>query len=138
MKVAVEIRDGVLVLSPRGRLDGRTTTSFERAAMACVRAPGGATRVVVNCAEVRYINCSGLWILLNLARELKGLGGEFALCECRAFVQEVFRVSGLDQILEILPTVEAAVKRVGPVRGGDPVRGEDPGRYRDENVGPLL
>ena len=106
MNLTDETKNGVLVLSPQGRIDTRTSSEFEQAVMSHAMGPEGATHVVMNFAGLDYINSTGMRVLLILAKRLAGV-----LCEMKEHILEVFRISGFNQILTITDTESEALQR---------------------------
>lgn len=103
-------KNGVLVLSPEGRIDTRTSGEFERAVMAHAIGPEGATQVVMNFAGLDYINSTGMRVLLILAKRLAGVKGKLVLCEMKEHILEVFKISGFNQILTITDSEAEALE----------------------------
>ncbi len=111
MNVSEATKDGVLVLSPAGRIDTRTASDFEQAVMARVTGPDAATRIVMNFEGLDYINSTGMRVLLILAKTLSKASGKLVLCSMKDHIFEVFKISGFNQILTITPTEEEALSR---------------------------
>ena len=111
MNLTDETKNGVLVLSPQGRIDTRTGGEFEQAVMAHAIGPEGATRVVMNFGGLDYINSTGMRVLLILAKRLAGVKGKLVLCEMKEHILEVFKISGFNQILTIIDTEANALER---------------------------
>ena len=111
MNLTDETKDGVVVLSPAGRIDTRTSGEFERAVMARAAGPDAATRVVMNFASLDYINSTGMRVLLILAKRLAAARGKLVLCEMKEHILEVFKISGFNQILTITDTEAGALDR---------------------------
>ena len=104
MTMDVESRDenGVVVVNLRGKLDTNTTPSAEDSISAlCDR---GATKMLINLAELDYISSAGLRLLLATAKKLKASGGELRVCSLNNTVQEVFDISGFGSILNVQVT----------------------------------
>ena len=112
MNVTDEIKDGVVVLSPEGRIDTRTSGAFEQAVMARALGKDAATRIVMNFSNLDYINSTGMRVLLILAKRLAGASGKLVLCGMKEHILEVFRISGFNQILTITDTEEEALQQV--------------------------
>ncbi len=111
MNLTDETKNGVLVLSPEGRIDTRTSSEFEQAVMAHAVGPEGATQVVMNFGRLDYINSTGMRVLLILAKRLAGVKGRLVLCEMKEHILEVFKISGFNQILTITDSEDEALKR---------------------------
>lgn len=110
MKVTDETKNGVVVLSPEGRIDTRSSSEFEQTIMARAIGADGATRVVMNFGKLDYINSTGMRVLLILAKRLAGVSGKLVLCEMKEHILEVFKISGFNQILTITASEEEALK----------------------------
>ena len=65
-------------------------------------------RLILDCAELEYLNSRGLGDLLNFYQGLKARGGELVVCGVRPNVIKVMRVVGLDRFLQVFPTVADA------------------------------
>ena len=111
MNLTDETKNGVLVLSPQGRIDTRTSSEFEQAVIAHAIGPEGATQVVMNFAGLDYINSTGMRVLLLLAKRRAGVKGKLVLCEMKEHILDVFKISGFHQILTIVDTAADALRR---------------------------
>ena len=111
MNVTEATKDGVLVLSPAGRIDTRTASDFEQAVIARASGPDAANRIVMNFAGLDYINSTGMRVLLILAKTLSKNSGRLVLCSMKEHIFEVFKISGFNQILTITGTEEEALSQ---------------------------
>jgi len=106
-----EERDGAaLVLLPVGRLDSANARSFESIVME--RVDGGEQRLLVDFSRLNFISSSGMRVLLMAAKKLHASQGKLVLCAMPDHIQEVFRISGFDQIIPIRDTRESALAEV--------------------------
>ncbi|MEV8510676.1 STAS domain-containing protein, partial [Actinoplanes sp. NPDC051475] len=79
-------------------------------------ADGGATRVVLDFADVTFLDSSGLGVLMVWFKELVALeGGRLSVAAVRQPVDYVLRVSTVDQVLDVYDTVGAAEADMPPV-----------------------
>ncbi len=108
MEVTQERSGDTLVLSPTGRLDSGSSRPFETVVMEQVG--GGEKRLVVDFSGLDFISSAGMRVLLMAARALEESGGSLVLCSMKAHVEEVFRISGFDQIIAICESREAALE----------------------------
>lgn len=69
---------------------------------------GGASKVVVNMAEVVYVSSAGLRAFFAASRKLPKEG--LVLAGVRAQVYEVFCIAGFDQIFAFATDLEMAVR----------------------------
>ena len=107
-EVAAERHEGVLVLSPVGRLDSGNVNAFEAGVMK--RIGGGERRLVVDFSRLDFISSSGLRVLLLAAKALKAGSGTLAVCCMKPHIEEVFRVSGFDRFIPVKATRAAALE----------------------------
>lgn len=103
-----ELSDGIWLVGVSGRLDQGQTAMLEEEAMAVLDA--GVNRLVVDMAEVTYVNSGGLRCLVTLWRKARSQGGDVALCRLNERIGEVVSTVGFDKVFKILPTVRAAEK----------------------------
>lgn len=71
----------------------------------------GFHHVIMNLAEVKYSDSSGLSALL-VGNRLFGENGSFILCNVQEHVSKLINISQLDKVMDILPTEEEAVDAV--------------------------
>jgi anti-anti-sigma factor len=69
---------------------------------------GGAKNIVLDLAEVTFIDSSGLSAILIGNRLCKNSGGNFALANLGDYVSKLIKISQLDTILNIFPTIAEA------------------------------
>ena len=107
-EVAEERHDGVLVLSPVGRLDSGNVNAFEAGVMKRIGA--GERRLVVDFSRLDFISSSSLRVLLLAAKAVKAGSGTLVACSMKPHIEEVFRVSGFDRIIPVKATRASALE----------------------------
>ena len=70
---------------------------------------GGADRVVVDLADVSFMDSSGLGVLIGALRRLRELGGHLALVCGEGPVRRVLAITGLDRLFPVHGSVERAM-----------------------------
>jgi anti-sigma B factor antagonist len=110
LEVIEETSDGILVVSPVGRVDSGTAGTLEKRLLE--RLAQGERRVVIDLGDVSYISSAGLRVLLLILNKLKALGGRLALCSMGHSVREVFELAGFTTIFVIEGSRELARARV--------------------------
>ena len=103
-------RDGVLVLTPVGRLDNATCGAF--ADGVADLAARGASRFVLDLARLDYLSSAGLRVILSAAKAAQQSGGALTLCGLHGPVGEVIAVSGFNAVLGAHPSVDGAIAAV--------------------------
>ena len=113
MTIQEDRQQGVLVVSPIGRVDSTTSAALDKRLLALVGA--GERRLVVDFAGVDYISSAGLRVMLSLAKRMREAPGSLALCAMGDSVREVFNLAGFMPLFVVEPTRAGAVARVaGP------------------------
>ncbi len=69
---------------------------------------GGAKNIVLDLSDVTFIDSSGLSAILIGNRICKNAGGSFALANVGDYVTKLIKISQLDAILNIFPTIAEA------------------------------
>jgi len=69
----------------------------------------GTTNLILNMNQVKYVDSSGLSSILVANRMSQEAQGKLVLSQVSEHVMKLIKISRLDSILTILPTVEEAV-----------------------------
>ncbi|WP_196259920.1 STAS domain-containing protein [Pelagibacterium limicola] len=72
-------------------------------------AEGGRTRLILDLANVRYVDSSGLGALVSLLKRI-GVKGELALCAVAPAVMSVLTLTRMDKVFSIYADRGAAVE----------------------------
>lgn len=72
----------------------------------------GVKNIILDLADVKYIDSSGLSALLVGNRVFHEDAGMFVISQITDHVMKLIKISQLDSVLNILPTVEEAVDAV--------------------------
>src|SRR2546423_3276490 len=67
-------------------------------------------RLVVDLSEVTYIDSAGLAALIEAMQKVEGYGGRFLLAGLQETVRSIFEISRLDQVFQIFPDVDTALR----------------------------
>lgn len=108
MELAVREEGGIVFLKIKGHLDALSAPEADRAVEEALS--GEHSRLLFDLAEMDYISSTGLRVILSAVKGMKQKGGEVALCAMNKYVKEVFDVSGLSPLFQIMDTVEDGVR----------------------------
>jgi anti-anti-sigma factor len=72
----------------------------------------GYRNIILNMSDVKYADSSGLSSILVGNRVCDNEGGLFVICHINEHVMKLMKISQLDTVLNILPTVEEAIDAV--------------------------
>jgi anti-sigma B factor antagonist len=110
MEFSIEDRsidDGTHVVAVAGEIDLFTAPEFKQRVAAPIDA--GRTHVVVDLTDTTFIDSSSLGVLIGAHRRLRRLDGALMIvCNDDAIVK-TFRITGLDGVFTIVPTLEEAL-----------------------------
>ncbi|MCS6910102.1 MAG: STAS domain-containing protein [Anaerolineales bacterium] len=101
------VADDIWVVAPDGRLDLTAAGELEEALTGLLNE--GRSRLVVDCSTVTYIASAGLRVLVIALHRARNLNGDFRLAGVSGSVQQVLRMSGLEAVFTIHPTLAEAV-----------------------------
>jgi anti-sigma B factor antagonist len=101
-------RDGVVLLSLRGRLDAIAAPDIRPTIDALVAQR--AQRVVCELGQLTMIDSSGVGAIVSLFKRLRTLGGDVKLAGLQGQPQEIFHLLRLDRVFEVFPSAQAAAE----------------------------
>jgi len=96
------------VVSVKGEVDLFTAPEFKQRVMAPIGA--GVDHVVVDLMETTFIDSSSLGVLIGANRRLKSQGGRLVVACDNESIVKTFRITGLDSVFTLVPTVEEALQ----------------------------
>ena len=108
MNVKTQEEKGYWVVKLEGRLDISNSSQFEQDCMKWIEQ--GQRKFILDLAELEYISSAGLRSILAATKKLKAQNGSLALCALSGLVEEVVTVSGFDNILQVFPDLDQAMK----------------------------
>jgi anti-sigma B factor antagonist len=111
MDVEVSQREGTTVVTVLGSpLDASNAERFKQRLATLV--DGGVTRLVLDLSELRFIDSSGLGAIIATLKHIAG-GVTLVLDPSARAVNEVFRLTRVDHLFRIVPSVDAALAPAG-------------------------
>lgn len=100
MRLSTEQRDGVAVVSVKGRLDVSSSPAFIEAMQ-----EGEEQPTVLEMSELEYLSSAGLRAL-HLARKARP---QLAVCGFNDFCSEIYEVSGFASIVPVYAKLDDAL-----------------------------
>ena len=97
---------GVIVIQPQGRLDALGARELWQELEPLTDVSGA--RVLVDMGGAKYISSEGLRVLMRASKAVKQNGGRFVLCNLNPRITEIVTMAGLDRVLEIHSSRNAA------------------------------
>ena len=94
-----KIVDGsTLTVSLKGRLDTANSGEVSQDLLGSLK---GVKQLVLDFTDLVYISSSGLRILLQLVKQLKGQQGELIVRHVSKEIMDVFKMTGFSSLLKI-------------------------------------
>jgi anti-sigma B factor antagonist len=121
MAIEFEIHDRPVdedahVVAVTGEIDLFTAPEFKQRVSAPIEA--GRTRLIVDLSGTTFIDSSSLGVLIGAHRRLKRRNGSLTVvCENEAIVK-TFRITGLDGVFTLVPTLDEALANHAVGAGG--------------------
>lgn len=72
----------------------------------------GSTKFIVDLAELKYMNSSGLNILIQLLTKARNKGGEAVICNVSKKVNELLLITKLNTLFKVVDTKADAISQL--------------------------
>ena len=102
-----KVDDDTHVVSVCGEIDLFTAPEFKQRMSAPI--DEGRSNLVVDLSKTTFIDSSSLGVLIGAHRRLKLRGGELLVVCSNDAIAKTFKITGLDGVFTIAPTIEAAL-----------------------------
>lgn len=112
MKYTKDIKGNIIRLNFDGDLIGENNGP-ELVELANEMISRGVTLCLLNIANVRYINSSGIGVLITLLTKFRNKNGELYLIDPSEHVNKLLIMTKLQAIFNIAETEEEALKKIG-------------------------
>jgi len=109
----------VVLLYPRGFINAHTVRLFEGEIQKALDRQ--RYKIVVSCAELKYIASAGLGALMGVIEEVRTNGGDIRLADLNETVRNIFEILGFNHLYRIFPS---EVEAILSFRGGGDTGGE--------------
>lgn len=104
------MEQGHAVVSVSGRLTlGREVEQLESAV--AEQLANGRKKVVIDLSTLDYADSSGIGTMVSCLTQVKQAGGELRLAGVNPRLLKMFKMTGVDALIEIFPTVADAAAR---------------------------
>ena len=101
------VEPGITIFSISGRLSlGNTLLSIESALRKLIE--GGAHKLVIDLADLTYIDSAGIGMLVGCNGLTEQAGGQMRVCGAQGLVAKSFAVVHIDRILALDADVDAS------------------------------
>jgi anti-anti-sigma factor len=112
MNLADKREDNYLILSVTGNIVLEDTSVLKESIEQYIE-DATIEGIIINCENVRFIDSSGLGLIVSIYKTLKKLEKQFALSSLSDRAMEIFTLTKLDNILTISKDDNAAMEAFG-------------------------
>lgn len=106
MQILSQETDGILIVSPEGRLTVGTAEAFKKELDGF---SAKAVKIVLDCSKMEYIDSTGLGVVVRFFKDFTGRGGKFAISSLQPKPKLVFEITRAYKIFDIFDTTPAAI-----------------------------
>lgn len=68
----------------------------------------GESKILLNLADLKYLNSSGLNVLINILTRSRKAGGDVAICNVNKKVNELLVITKLNSVFNVSDSIEKA------------------------------
>jgi anti-sigma B factor antagonist len=105
----------VIIAAPTGEIDHPNAQELQRVLTPIVdETAAGRTSLVLDFSGVEYISSMGLRVLMVAAKQMRGRGARIAVAALRPVVKEIFDIARFNHVLEVFPSLRAALHEMSP------------------------
>lgn len=109
MKLSSREQDGVVVLEPKGKImGGPDATALKESIRDYVNA--NKKKVVIDLAEVDWMNSTGLGIMISCLKTVKEAGGDLKLSNVTDKIKSLLTITKLVTVFDSYDSTDEAVK----------------------------
>ncbi len=106
MNITEREHNGITIFTLEGRVDSEGAVDLDLALQTAVSE--GKFKLILEMAEVRYINSAALRTLADILTQAKENDGDLKLVDLNPKVRRVFEIIGFDKFFKLYETVGAA------------------------------
>lgn len=107
LDVETTTRGNASVLTLRGEIDVYTAPRLRQAIVDVV--DGGAQRVVVDMEKVDFLDSTGLGVMVEGLKRIKGRNGDLSIVATQDKILKIFDITGLNKAFAMYRSVDEAV-----------------------------
>ncbi len=108
MEVIYGVSENILIAELLGELDHHEAEHI-RAGVDEAALTNGTNFLVLDFAKVRYMDSSGIGVVLGRYRKLTERGGEVAIASCSEMVKTILNMAGIFSLMKYFETKEEAI-----------------------------
>ncbi|AKO94028.1 MULTISPECIES: anti-sigma F factor antagonist [Priestia] len=109
--IECEVKDSVLLVRLKGELDHHTAEELRTRITGLLQKD--VNHIVLNLADLSFMDSSGLGVILGRYKQIKSAGGEMVVCAISPAVHRLFEMSGMFKIIRLEQSEQKALTTLG-------------------------
>lgn len=99
MKQVYSPEEKILRIALHGEVDVNNIAEFKEALVSGIEQK--SPNVLLDCEQLKYIDSTGLGVLVSAYKKAKDLGGSIQIVHLKPYLQKIFTITTLDKIFGI-------------------------------------
>ncbi|GIN55695.1 anti-sigma F factor antagonist [Lederbergia ruris] len=112
LNIELDVRQDVLCVRLSGELDHHTAEDLRGKVSETIEAYD-IHHIVLNLANLTFMDSSGLGVILGRYKQIKLKNGEMVVCAISPSVKRLFEMSGIFKIMNLETSEQLALERLG-------------------------
>lgn len=110
--INLETKGNVLCIRLTGELDHHTSGEL-REQVETALYEHSIQHIVLNLEQLRFMDSSGLGVILGRYKHIKNVGGEMVVCAISPSIKRLFEMSGMFKIIRLEKNEAFALRKLG-------------------------
>ena len=103
-----QVEDNISIIEVQGEIDVYTSSWVKEAVADFIQK--GNYNIIINLEEVRYIDSTGLGVLIGALKRVREKDGTISLICTNPQIKKIFNITGLVKIFQIYKSEEEAIQ----------------------------
>lgn len=112
LKANYVVMENVLVVQLDGEIDHHEAAQLRKEWQQYIQREG-VVHVILNLADVHFMDSSGIGVILGRYKEIVAKGGELVVCHVTSPVERLFTMAGLYKIIRVEKSEAQALLSLG-------------------------
>jgi stage II sporulation protein AA (anti-sigma F factor antagonist) len=112
LNIELVVKHDVLCIRLDGELDHHTAEELRLLASKAIEEEN-IRHIVLNLEQLKFMDSSGLGVILGRYKQIKQLHGEMVVCAISPSIKRLFDMSGLFKIIRLEESEQFALQRLG-------------------------
>ena len=112
LNIQLEVKHRVLCIRLEGELDHHTAEQLRNQVNTMIEEQS-VKHILLNLGELKFMDSSGLGVILGRYKQISNLGGEMVVCSISPDVKRLFEMSGLFKIIRMEENEDFALHSLG-------------------------